>query len=104
MDREAETEIDREPHRLGELSRRFTVNVQDLIDTILYAFRDDLDKAVAYCKQGWAGYGPRLCGGTAYEPHAGKNVINLLSREPMSPLPQQPQQLGGGTMDVTSAA
>ena len=27
MDREAETEIDRELHRLGELSRRFTVNV-----------------------------------------------------------------------------
>jgi hypothetical protein len=31
MDREPETEIDRELHRLGELSRRFTVNVQDLV-------------------------------------------------------------------------
>ena len=75
MDREAETEIDRELHRRGELSRRFTVNVQDLVDTILYACRDDLDKAVAYCQhkgwRGWAGYGPRLCrGGTAYQPHA----------------------------------
>jgi hypothetical protein len=77
LDREAETEIDRELHRLGELSRRFTVNVQDLVDTILYAFRDDLDKAVAYCKHKGSEDGPVMA--LAYAA-AGRRISRTLER------------------------
>jgi hypothetical protein len=76
MDREAETEIDRELHRLGELSRRFTVNVQDQVDTILYAFRDDLDKAVAYCKHKGSEDGPVM----AFAYAAGRRISRTLER------------------------